>query len=499
MPEAERQPGDVIGDYRLERLVTEDQMTSTWEAEQISMQRLVVLEMLKSSSASDVRVRHAFLEDIRAKALLTHSGVGAVYEAVNNEQHTFVSRERLDGSNLEELSRQGRKFIPLEVVVLLGQIARTMLHLEEHKVATVDFALHHFLLVGKDQMRLANLAVEGSRTPMVDTRAKALLGEFFDGVVKQGYPGATRVKSLCGFMRDPGRPLPLTWKQISDLCEQVREQLLEEQASHELPSVAETVQLPKEPARFPASLWALLGGLAIIALVIFLMVISRDPKLGNAVEPVVQPPKLVEIPAGTYRFGETDLVIRKGFTISRGEVSVGDYEAFLEAPDLAQYRHPEQPTSKNDHQPDDWEAIWRAAVKGEEWQGRPMSLGCPIVGIDWWDAYAYAQWKGGRLPTLAEWTAAALKDGAPEDVADWGKTTEGGKDLTGAGLAGMAGNVREWTAQPEINPDTPLAPKSHVAAGASFLQPKRAIAARLWTSDRSLRRADLGFRMILEK
>lgn len=499
MPEGARQPGEVIGDYRLERLVTEDHMKCTWEAEQISMQRPVMLEMLKTSSASDERVGQAFLEDIRAKALLTHPGVGAVYEAVNNEQGTFFSRERLDGESLEEWSQQGRKFSPLEVVVLLGQIARTMLHLEENEVATVDFALHDFILVGKDQIRLVNLAVEGSRTPAVDTRTKALLGKFFDDVVKQGLPGATRVKSLCEFMSDLDRPVPLTWKQISDLCQQVREQLLEEHHDHELLPAAETAHLPKEPIRFPPSLWALLGGIAIIALVIFLMVVSQDPKPGDPVEPVAVPPKMVEIPAGTYRFGETDLVIRQAFTISRGEVSVGDYEAFLEAPDLAQFRHPDQPISKIGHQPDDWEAVWRAAVKGEEWQGRPMSLGCPVVGIDWWDAYAYAQWKGGRLPTLAEWTAAALKGGAPKGLAGWGKTTEGEEDLTGAGLAGMAGNVREWTAQPEINPETPLAPKSHVAAGASFLQPDRGIAARLWTSDRNLRRADLGFRVILEK
>lgn len=498
MPEGVRQPGDVIGDYRLERVATEGQMTRTWEAEQISMQRPVMLEMLKSRSASDERVVRAFLEDIRAKALLTHPGVGAVYEAVNNEEGTFFSRERLEGESLEELYQQGRKFSPLEVVVLLGQIARTMLHLEENGVATVDLALHHLILVGKDQIRLMNLAVEGSRSLAVDTRTKALLGEFFDDVVKQGLPGATRVKSLCGFMCDLDRPVPLTWKQISDLCQQVRDQL-EGNERKEPPPTAEPADVPREPVKIPPSLWALLGGIAIIGVVILLMVFSRDSKPDAPVEPVAEPPKMVEIPAGTYRFGETDLVIRKAFTISRGEVSVADYEAFLEVPDQAQFRHPDQPASKNDHQPDDWEAIWRAAVKGEEWQGRPMSLGCPVVGIDWWDAYAYAQWKGGRLPTLAEWTAAALKDGAPDGIADWGKATDAGMDVTGAGLAGMAGNVREWTAQPEINPDTPLAPKSHVAAGASFLQPEEGIAARLWTADRSLRRADLGFRIISEK
>lgn len=473
-------------------------MTRTWEAEQISMHRPVMLEMLKFASARDEAVVRAFLEDVRAKALLTHPGVGAVYEAVSNEEGTFYSRERLDGTNLETLFREGRKFKPVEVMALLGQIARAMIYLEEKGVSTVDFALDHFVLTGQGQIRVMNLAVEGNRDPGVGRRSKALLGEYFDGALMQGLPGATRVKSLCGFMRDLDRPAPITWKQIEDLCGQVKDQL--EGNNRKPPLVgAEPTYLPKESFKVPASLWALLGGLGVIGVVILLMVTSKDPQPDDGGDRTVVPPKKVEIPAGTYRAGKKDIVIRKAFTISRGEVSVAEYDAFLEAADLEQYRHPDHPESKSDHLPDDWAVLWRAAVKGEEWQGREMSLGCPVVGVDWWDAYAFAKWKGGRLPTLAEWTAASVKDGKPTGIAGWGKARDAEKDLTGAGLAGMAGNVREWTALPEINPETPLAPKSHVAAGASFAEPENGIDARLWTGDRGLRRGDLGFRIILEK
>lgn len=499
MPGQVRQPGDVIGDYRLARVINEGQMTRTWEAEQISMQRLVMLEMLKSASAADEEVVRAFLEDVRAKALLTHPEVGAVYEAVSNEEGTFFSRERLEGVNLETLYQEGRKFKPLEVMALLGQIARAMIHLEENKIATVDFALHHFTLIGEDQIRLMNLAVEGSRNPAVDTRTKALLGEYFDDVLMQGLPGATRVKSLCCFMCDLDRTAPITWKQIEDLCGQVQDQL-EGNDRKPPPVVTEPVYIPKESFKIPLSVWALLGGIGAVGIAILIIVTSKDPKPEPIPDgPAAVLPKVVEIPAGTYRSGKEELKIRKPFTIGRGEVSLVEYDAFLEAPDQAKYRHPDQPESKTDHLPDDWEVLWRAAVKGEKWQGRAMSIGCPVIGIDWWDAYAFANWKGGRLPTLTEWIAAAVKDGTPKGVAAWGKASEGGKDLTGAGVAGMAGNVREWTAQPEINPDTPLAPKSYVIAGASFEEPEDGINARLWGDDRGLRRSDLGFRVITKK
>jgi formylglycine-generating enzyme required for sulfatase activity len=86
----------------------------------------------------------------------------------------------------------------------------------------------------------------------------------------------------------------------------------------------------------------------------------------------------------------------------------------------------------------------------------------PRVGISWYEADAYARWRGGRLPTEAEWEYAAR--GQPPLVYPWGNlydnarlnddkrfqiTTqvdsyENGKSWIGA--YDMAGNVLEWVA-----------------------------------------------------
>jgi formylglycine-generating enzyme required for sulfatase activity len=491
-----RQEGDTVGDYRLVRLSSEGQLTQTWEAEQISMQRSVMLEMLKTPASRDGDVVASFLADVKAKALVSQSGIGAVYEAVSNDEAVFFARERIDGESLETLHEAGKKFSSLEVVQLLGQIAGSMIYLDSEGVATVEYGLHHFVVGSNQQVRLMNLAVDGKRDERVDTRAKQLLGEVFDEMLVAGKPGATRVGSLCGFMADQDRPVPLTWRQIADLSQQVREQL---EGSAPIPPapVPEQSYVARPPMKIPSAFWALLGGFGLIAALIALVVLSGGEKKTVPTERIDAPKPFVEIPAGEYPMGDDKMVtIRESFSLNRTEVTFAQYNAFLEFPDHRKFQHPEQPLSKKDHVPDDWKTAWPAAVKGEVWQGHEMSTDCPVVGVDWWDAYAYAKWSQSRLPSLAEWAVAANFQGPPASPKGWGDADAVDEDQTGAGLIGMAGGVREWTRDPEVDPASQLSPKKPVAAGGSFMKGSGGIDSRVWLEDRGTRRSDLGFRVV---
>ncbi|MEK6231239.1 MAG: formylglycine-generating enzyme family protein, partial [Luteolibacter sp.] len=190
------------------------------------------------------------------------------------------------------------------------------------------------------------------------------------------------------------------------------------------------------------------------------------------------------------------------FRISAYEVTIGEYAAFLETLEVLgddhAFDHPEQPSEKSGHAPDDWANLYQAAKAADEWNGREIDIHTPVVGVDWWDAFAYAKSKRAYLPTQEEWLG-ALMAGAkvPSKIPISGLLPVNAEtaDRTTNGLLGMAGSVSEWTSEPRANPANPIGGPLWVIVGGSYLNPDKGALSRDWVADRMLRRPDLGFRI----
>ncbi len=133
------------------------------------------------------------------------------------------------------------------------------------------------------------------------------------------------------------------------------------------------------------------------------------------------PQGMVKIPGGTFQIG-TDRVDDEMEALNLGlpepwyvdehpfhpvhvpsffldvhEVTNAEYQSYINT-------HPDT------HAPDDWSR--RTAPKSKE--------NHPVVYVSWHDALHYCKWRGGRLPTEAEWEAAAR--GKQANIYPWGNT-----------------------------------------------------------------------------
>jgi len=188
----------------------------------------------------------------------------------------------------------------------------------------------------------------------------------------------------------------------------------------------------------------------------------------------------VDIPAGEFLFANGETKNLPEFWIDKYEVTIGQYAKFVQAMEshpTTEFDEPRQPRIKNAqmHKPDDWDIYYKNAVAGKAVHSTKIDLNCPAIVVDYWDAYAYAKWKGRELPTEEQWEKAAR--GIKGFTYPWGeefdpkKVNSGGDfdqnhpaakgaidgfnfwnpvdkikgDKSPFGVIGMAGNVREWT------------------------------------------------------
>lgn len=166
------------------------------------------------------------------------------------------------------------------------------------------------------------------------------------------------------------------------------------------------------------------------------------------------------------------------FQIDKFEVTNDKYRKFLQWTTIhgdAAFRHPNQPVHK-DHTPRYWKAyiphlLDTIGISKLQRFGLDTFMidDHPVVGVDWYDAYAYCKWLGKRIPKEDEWEKAARgTDGRLwpwGNVWDFNKCNSGGYEWKGErdgyiytaphdayaegvsvyGCYNMSGNVQEWT------------------------------------------------------
>jgi ergothioneine biosynthesis protein EgtB len=144
-------------------------------------------------------------------------------------------------------------------------------------------------------------------------------------------------------------------------------------------------------------------------------------------------------------------VFLEPFAIASRPVTVGEFLAFL---DDRGYERPEFWLS------DGWAARkthgWTAPLywfrDGSQWHLyslgglRPLDPHEPVCHVSFYEAAAYAQWAGARLPTEAEWETAAGTKVATGNTLDTGRFHPRADD----GLGQWWGDVWEWTASPYV-------------------------------------------------
>ena len=458
------------------------------------MDRAVILVLHKRGGGR--QSDEAFLADARSKAAIEFAGIGSVYEAGEEGGELYWTRELLPGTTFGEFHREGRKLAPYLIAGFLRQVGEAMAYLEQRAITTLPLRPEHVVLGEHGIVRIINLAVAGQPGPGDRARDLATTGQTFGYLLDPGSEGksligGTRTRRLLGMMMGHEEGIELTWAQVAGTAGELEQSLASEARDAEERYGRE---MSRRRRKIACTLAAVFLAVCVVAL---LLLLNR-----RVVPEARDLTAMVGIPRGPYLDHEGKEGELAGFWIDAHEVTIAEYAGFLDALASVEesmrsaYDHDTQPATKRDHIPDDWYMVLAAARAGGRHDGLELDLNCPVTRVDWWDAYAYAKWKGGELPAQQEWLAAATRgEEARAGEGGWGPVDQ----FAGEGsrrVYGLGGNVAEWTKNPERNPAFPMNARSPVACGGSFMRVEGGVRKRTWIPARGERRRDLGFRIV---
>lgn len=425
-----------------------------------------------------------FPKAIRAMARVNHPAVYSLYESIPWKNRILVALEPVLHPSLLQLRLSGQTLSVIAGARLATTLGSVLAEMESTGTPARLLGEYDYTLSPKETPRLRNPAAYPGQleaTLLENARQLATILEPF-------FHGQAKAAPLLHLLHNPGTS-------AFDLLRQTREferQLAEIREVHvrkEEREAAEKMLRARVVRR-----WAI--GIGTIAFAAFLAAYIRVIFQAFFLDaPGSLPEAELVVPAGSVvREGETVEV--GAFFLDRHEVTIGEYEQFLQEvrqdPNWMRFlpsNAPDEKKSPTDLEPRDWAEILRRARKKQSYQDQKISRDTPVFNVDFTSATAFATWKGRRLPTMEEWLRASGGDGrrypwgneaqpAPANLG-LGRTEPSLRDpgdsfLNAApgesfpkdrgpyGHLDLGGNVSEWAVGPRQKP---------VALGGNFTDP----------------------------
>jgi serine/threonine protein kinase len=119
-------PGDTLGDYRVDELLARGGMGVVYRATQLSLNREVALKVIVPELAEDAEYRTRFQREAMLAAAINHPNVVPVYEAGEEGGLLFLAMRMINGIDLRNLLEQEGPMPPARAAHIIAQVAAAL-------------------------------------------------------------------------------------------------------------------------------------------------------------------------------------------------------------------------------------------------------------------------------------------------------------------------------------------------------------------------------------
>jgi beta-lactam-binding protein with PASTA domain/tRNA A-37 threonylcarbamoyl transferase component Bud32 len=151
----------LAGRYRIQELLGVGRTAEVYTAEDLSLQRRVVVKVLLADLAAHEEIRRAFRERIIRASKLSHPHLARVFDGGQEHGSIFMISEYLSGGSLEDVLRAGRRLSVDEGARLGRDVASALAYVHEQGFVLGTLSPSKLLFDNDGRVRVSDVALSG--------------------------------------------------------------------------------------------------------------------------------------------------------------------------------------------------------------------------------------------------------------------------------------------------------------------------------------------------
>ncbi|MFI3242854.1 MAG: SUMF1/EgtB/PvdO family nonheme iron enzyme [Akkermansia sp.] len=391
-----------VGDYTLLSLLGSQHDRSFYEAQQIHVGRIVIVELINAKTTNISREH--FVESARVRVAEQIPGVMPVYEAVELDDYWLVCQERPKGKSLAELASANERLTPFAVCRLLEQVCELYHYCNAQRIRSNCLTANTVYQLSEEQFCFLSPARSLGEEEVSRSIKMAELAELIIPVLpNNNAEGQNRVYTLISWLQDGYDGQLLNWGTIGSTASLIIEQLHPELVK-DLAETQDNEGLLQGRRHRGRQLPVCVGLLALLFGALLASIVQW-----------IQPNKL------DPNHYEELIINEKQLATMIHPISVLDYQRFLSriermSPSDLERLHKGIPEDSRKHKPTNW---------GEQMEQLHDKKTCtkPVHSVSYWDAIVYARLNRASIPTAAQ-LQFIKQETDKNDLAEWSRDTQ---------------------------------------------------------------------------
>src|SRR5688500_12952693 len=152
------QPGSLVGQYRIERILGRGGMGVVYLARDTRLHRHVALKSLPPHLFRDPRMHARLRQEARAAAALSHPSIATVYALEEIGDHLFIASEYLEGRTLRDEIAAGRVDVE-RAVAIATDVGKALAAAHERGIVHRDLKPENIIITGKGTVKILDFGL----------------------------------------------------------------------------------------------------------------------------------------------------------------------------------------------------------------------------------------------------------------------------------------------------------------------------------------------------